>query len=163
VEDVLPFVRVAVSRSSSYNSNAIQGCIHKAMVEVLHIPEGDHFQVISHHESWELVYDKSFLGIERTDGIIFIQITLAAGRDAERKKALYGRIATLLCAECGVRPEDVFITLLEIPPENFSFGSGQAQFADLLPPHLSSPATFPQPRDGSDSGITWGPAGSQPA
>ncbi|MPZ84869.1 MAG: hypothetical protein GEV28_32605 [Actinophytocola sp.] len=64
-------------------------------------------------------------------------ITLAAGRGTEQKKALYGRIAELLAAECGVRPADVFITLLEIPPENFSFGEGQAQFADQLPPHLA--------------------------
>jgi hypothetical protein len=28
---------------------------------------------------------------------------------------------------------DVFITLLEIPPQNFCFGNGQAQFADRLP------------------------------
>ena len=35
-----------------------------------------------------------------------------------------------------MRPEDVIVNLLEVLPENFSFGNGEAQFADALPPHL---------------------------
>lgn len=133
----MPFVRIMLRKSTPGDPRAIGDCVHRALVEALGVPEGDHFQVIGRHEADEIVYDRSFLGIERTDGIVFIQITLAAGRGTQRKKALYRRIAELLAAECGVRPADVFITLLEIPPENLSFGEGQAQFADRLPPHLA--------------------------
>jgi phenylpyruvate tautomerase PptA (4-oxalocrotonate tautomerase family) len=133
----MPYVRIALGRSAAGHPRAVGDCVHRALGEALGVPEGDHFQVISRHDADEIVYDPSFLGIERTDGIVFIQITLAAGRRTEQKQALYARIAELLAAECGVRPADVFITLLEIPPENFSFGDGRAQFADQLPPHLA--------------------------
>jgi phenylpyruvate tautomerase PptA (4-oxalocrotonate tautomerase family) len=134
----VPFVRIMLNRSAAGDVRAIGDRVHRALVEALGVPEGDHFQVIGRHEADEIVYDPSFLGIERTDGIVFVQITLATGRGVEQKKALYGRITELLAAECGFRPADVFITLLEIPPENFSFGEGQAQFADRLPPHLAA-------------------------
>ncbi len=133
----MPFVRIDLGRSAARDLSAVGNCVHRALVETLGVPEGDHFQVITGHEPDEIVYDPSFLGIRRTGGIVYIQITLAVGRDTELKKALYRRISELLDAECAVRPADVFITLLEIPSENFSFGEGQAQYADQLPPHLA--------------------------
>jgi 4-oxalocrotonate tautomerase len=135
----MPFVRIWLDTSVHTEPGVIGECVHRGMVDALGVPEGDHFQVISRQGPGELVYDRSFLGFDRTDGIVFIQILLAAGRDVHRKKALYLTITELLSAVCGVRPDDVFITLVEIPPENFSFGGGQAQFADKLPPHLAQP------------------------
>jgi 4-oxalocrotonate tautomerase len=116
----------------------IGDCIHRALVETLHIPHGDRFQLITRHDDREIIYDRSFPDVDRSDSFILIQITLAAGRDREQKKELYAGIAALLSSECDVRPADIFITLTEVPPENFSFGNGQAQFADRLPPHLAS-------------------------
>jgi 4-oxalocrotonate tautomerase len=60
---------------------------------------------------------------------VFIQITLNVGRSLELKKALYARMAELLKQNPGVRPEDVFINLTEVPRENWSFGNGIAQYA----------------------------------
>jgi len=106
------------------------------MVKAIGIPEGDRFQVITEHGA-ELVYDPDYLQIHRTDGIIIIQITLAAGRTLEKKRALYKIIAEFLVAEHGVRPEDVFINLVETSMENWSFGNGICQYADTPPPHLA--------------------------
>ncbi|MFC9241593.1 tautomerase family protein [Streptomyces decoyicus] len=117
--------------------------MHRAMMEALKIPEGDRFQVVTEHDPGEIVYDRSFLGIERSDGIIMIQITLAAGRNREAKTALYGTIVKLLSGELDVRPDDVFVSLLEAPTENFSFGNGEAPFADQLPPHLQQAQEAP--------------------
>ncbi len=64
-----------------------------------------------------------------SDGVIFIQITLNAGRTVEAKKALYARIAQLLREVPGVRPEDILVNLVEVPKENWSFGNGIAQYA----------------------------------
>jgi 4-oxalocrotonate tautomerase len=133
----MPFVRIALRRSHAADPRAIGDSVHRALIDVLGIPEADHFQVVDRYEADELVYDPSFLDVERTDGIVFVQITLAAGRNVEQKKALYARIAELLSADSGVRPGDVFVTLHEVPPENFSFGDGRAQYADQLPPHLA--------------------------
>ncbi|WP_431047190.1 tautomerase family protein [Streptomyces sp. P1-3] len=135
----MPFVRISLHTRGGDVARRVGDCVHRAMVETIRIPEGDRFQIVTEHDPGEIAYDPSFLGIERTDGIILIQITLAAGRSRETKTALYGVIVTLLSSELEVRPEDVFISLLEVPPENFSFGNGEAQFADRLPPHLRQP------------------------
>jgi 4-oxalocrotonate tautomerase len=132
----MPLVRISLKRSESEGfAERVGEAVHRAMVEAIGIPDGDHFQVITEHDEG-LVYDPTFLGINRTPGIVFIQITLAAGRSTDLKKKLYKTIADQLADSAGVRPEDVFISLLEVLPENFSFGNGEAQFADALPPHL---------------------------
>jgi phenylpyruvate tautomerase PptA (4-oxalocrotonate tautomerase family) len=134
----MPLVRISLNSASSEGFARRAGdCVHRAMVDALGIPDGDRFQIITEHDDG-IVYDPAYLDIERTSGIVIVQITLAAGRSVETKKALYRRVAELLSAELDVRPQDVFISLLEVAPENFSFGNGEAQYADRLPPHLQS-------------------------
>jgi len=99
------------------------------MVETINVPQLDRFQVITEHGSGGLIYDPSYLGINRTDDIVFIQITLNAGRTVDQKKALYAKIADLLANDPGIRPENVFINLVETAKENWSFGNGIAQYA----------------------------------
>jgi 4-oxalocrotonate tautomerase len=106
--------------------------VHRALVEALGVPEQDRFQVITEHEANELVYDRSYLGIPRTDGIVMIQITLSAGRPLEKKRRLYQRIAENLAYD-GVRPEDVLVNLVETAWENWSFGLGEASYAPAEP------------------------------
>ena len=57
-----------------------------------------------------------------------IDITFSSGRTLEQKRALYRRIADHL-AEIGVRREDVWIKLVEVARENWSFGNGIASYA----------------------------------
>ena len=99
------------------------------MVETINVPPQDRFQVITEHPDDGLIYDPSYLGINRTDDVVFIQITLNAGRTLDQKRALYKKIAELLSKETGVRPEDVVINLVEVPKENWSFGNGEAPYA----------------------------------
>lgn len=132
----MPLVRISLNRPASEDfGHRVGDCVHRAMVDAIGIPEGDRFQIVTEHDR-DIVYDPAFLGIERTAGIVIVQITLAAGRSREVKAGLYRRVVELLSADLDVRPQDVFINLLEVAPENFSFGNGEAQFADRLPPHL---------------------------
>ena len=133
----MPFVRISLKNSRSPRERqGIADCVHRAMVKAIGIPEGDRFQVITEHEA-DLIYDPDYLKIQRTDGIIVIQITIASGRTVNQKKALFKNIAELLAAEQAVRQEDVFINLVEVARENWSFGNGIAQYADAPPPHLA--------------------------
>jgi 4-oxalocrotonate tautomerase len=133
----MPFVRISLKNSRSHGErHGIADCVHRAMVKAIGIPEGDRFQIITEHEA-DLIYDPDYLNIQRTDGIVIIQITMASGRTVNQKKALFKNIAELLAAEQGVRQEDVFINLVEVARENWSFGNGIAQYADAPPPHLA--------------------------
>jgi phenylpyruvate tautomerase PptA (4-oxalocrotonate tautomerase family) len=132
----MPLVRISLNRASAASLKEIGIAIHQAMVETIGIPQQDRFQVFDLREAEELVYDPTFYDIQRSTGFMAIQITLARGRTTEVKKALYSRIATLLAADARVRPEDVFVSLLEVGAADFSLGNGRAQFAESLPPHL---------------------------
>ena len=126
----MPLVRIDLreGKSPEYRRQ-IGDLVYRAMRETINMPEHDRFQVITDHPAEGLIYDPSYLGINRTDGIVFIQITLNAGRTLEQKKALYSRIAELLVTESGIRPEDVLINLVECAKENWSFGNGIASYA----------------------------------
>lgn len=92
------------------------------------VPENDRFQIFQEHAPGTLIYDPGYLGVDRTDDFICIQITWNEGRTLEQKKALYAGIADGLHAAVGIRREDVFINLVEVKKENWSFGNGQAQY-----------------------------------
>jgi len=126
----VPLVRIALreGKSPAYR-RAIGDAVHRAMVEAVNAPPLDRFQVVTEHPADGLIYDPAYLGIERTDDVVLIQITLNAGRTVEQKKALYARIVELLAENPGVRPQDVLINLVEVPRENWSFGDGVAQYA----------------------------------
>jgi 4-oxalocrotonate tautomerase len=70
------------------------------------------------------------MNIERNDDLVILQITVSNTRNVEQKKALFARIAELLSQNPGLRREDVFINLVEVVKENWSFGNGIAQYAD---------------------------------
>lgn len=126
----MPFVRIdlAKGKPAEYRK-AIGEIIYAAMIETINVPADDKFQVIGEHPPEDLNFPKSYLGIEYSKDIVFIQITLNAGRTVEMKKAFYKRIADDLHTRLGIRREDVFINLVEVAKENWSFGNGVAQYA----------------------------------
>jgi phenylpyruvate tautomerase PptA (4-oxalocrotonate tautomerase family) len=136
----MPLVRISVRRDVPIATRrTISNAVQHAMVETINVPPNDRFHVFSEHDADALLYDPGYLGIRRDDGFLVIQITMALGRSVAQKKALYRRIADLV-AEHGVRQENVFISLLEVAKENWSFGNGKAQYADAPPAHLVTPA-----------------------
>jgi phenylpyruvate tautomerase PptA (4-oxalocrotonate tautomerase family) len=126
----MPLVRISLraGKPVSYRQSVADG-VHRAMVETIQVPPSDRFQIITEHPEDGLIYDSGYLGIERTDEVIFVQITLNAGRSTEQKRALFARIAEILAENPGVRRQDVLINLVEVARENWSFGEGKAQYA----------------------------------
>lgn len=108
---------------------AIFDGLYRAMRETFNVPEDDQFMTITEHDAASFRYGASYLGIARGDDLLFIQITANNTRTVEQKKALFRRIAELLGESPGVRPEDVFVSLVEVAKENWSLGNGLAQYA----------------------------------
>ncbi len=126
----MPLVRIDVLEEYTTEQKAALGDgVHRALVDAIGIPPLDRFQVIASHSPGNLVFDPTYLGIPRTAGVVFVQIAMSAGRTLEQKRALYQAIARNLAARPGVRPEDVFVNLVEVAKENWSFGNGIAQYA----------------------------------
>jgi phenylpyruvate tautomerase PptA (4-oxalocrotonate tautomerase family) len=125
----MPLVRIALRQRKPGLGKKIGEVIYRKMRETLNVPAKDNFQVITEHDSDGLIYDSSYLDIQRTDGIVIIHITLNEGRSLDLKKSFYKAVADTLHDELGVRREDVFINLVEVQKENWSFGNGIAQYA----------------------------------
>ena len=128
----MPLVRINLMQGRPVEfSRRVSEIVYQTMAEKLFIPAKDNFQIITQHDRNSLIYSIDYLGIQRTDGIIFIQITLSEGRMVEHKKAFFKRLAERLHQELQIRTEDVLINLIEVKKENWSFGNGIAQYADL--------------------------------
>jgi phenylpyruvate tautomerase PptA (4-oxalocrotonate tautomerase family) len=125
----MPLVRISLLRRKGEGfGRKVGDVVYRAMLDALNVPLKDKFQIITEHEPGTLVYDPDYLDIERGDGFIAIQITLSEGRSVETKKAFYRRVAEDLGRELDVRPQDVFVNLVEVKKENWSFGNGIAQY-----------------------------------
>jgi 4-oxalocrotonate tautomerase len=133
----MPLVRISLvkGKPEAYRRK-VGDAVHRALVETIDVPPLDRFQLLTEHEPGDLVYDSMYLGIARTSDIVVTQITLSAGRPLEKKRALYRRIADNLKAAVGLRGEDVWINLVEVAKENWSFGNGVASYA----PEVRMPA-----------------------
>jgi len=100
------------------------------MIEALAIPPDDRFQVITEHLPEALIYDPQYLGVHRSDRVVFVQITMSFGRKPQQKRKLYKRMAEILAQAPGLPPADLLINLVETSWENWSFGNGEAQYMD---------------------------------
>ena len=125
----MPLVRIDMPESIDPDTaRRIGEVVNDAMVGVINVPQGDKFQVIARHASPGLNLTTSYLGIPYSDKLVLVQITLSQGRSIDAKKALFKRIADDI-AKLGLRKEDVFINLVEVARENWSFGNGEMQYA----------------------------------
>lgn len=130
----MPLTRISLRRGkpAAYRQ-AIMESVYSAMRETFDVPEDDRFMTVSEHDAADFVYGAGYLGISRGDDLVIIQLTVSNTRSVAQKKALFRRIAERLADSPGVRPEDVFINLVEVAKENWSFGMGLAQYAQPLP------------------------------
>ena len=126
----MPLVRIDLRKNPDPDFARRAGdIVYAVMKATINVPDHDHFQVLTEHDANHLIYDAQYLGIARTDALLIVQITLNEGRTLEQKKLLYRGIADGLHEHLGVRREDVFINLVEVRKENWSFGNGLAQYA----------------------------------
>ncbi|KIF56493.1 4-oxalocrotonate tautomerase [Pseudomonas fluorescens] len=125
----MPLVRIDIRQNPDPTfARRIGEQVYAALRSCIDVPEHDNFQILNEHDGEHFVYDPQYLGIQRSDDVVFIQITISEGRSVEKKQLLFKTIAEGLHARLGIRLEDVFVNLLEVKKENWSFGNGVAQY-----------------------------------
>ncbi len=124
----MPFTRISLLRGKSPDYlKSLSDNFHRAMVESFSVPPDDRFQAIHQLEPGELVFDRAFLGISRSDDFVLFDITVGKPRTTEVKQAFYRRLVDLLSDAPGIRPEDVMIAVTTTERQDWSFGNGVAQ------------------------------------
>jgi 4-oxalocrotonate tautomerase len=124
----LAHISLRTGKTEAYRQAIFDG-VYGAMRDTFNVPEDDQFMLITEHDAANFRYGKTYLGVARSDDLVFIQITANNTRTVDQKQALFQRIAKLLVESPGIRPEDVFVNLVEVEKENWSLGNGLAQYA----------------------------------
>ncbi|TQM35415.1 tautomerase family protein [Pseudonocardia cypriaca] len=128
----MPLVRVDAVAADPQQLTAIGDALHAALVDAFGIPSDDRFQVLRGAGTDQVVYDPGYLGVQRDDGVVFVQVFLRRGRTDEQKRAFYRALAKH-AADAGVEPRNLFVALVENGLGDWSFGNGEAQYLDNPP------------------------------
>jgi 4-oxalocrotonate tautomerase len=127
----MPLVRISLHQGTSpaYRQALSEG-VHRALTESLAIPPDDRFQVITECAPENLIYDPGYLGVQRSDRVVFVEIIMSTGRKPQQKRKLFRRMVEILAESPGLRPQDLLVNLVEVSWENWSFGDGEAHYMD---------------------------------
>jgi len=80
-DPVMPLVRISLRQGTSAEyRQALSDGVPRAMIEAIAISADDRFQVITEYLPEALVYDPQYLGVRRSDHVVFVQITMSFGR-----------------------------------------------------------------------------------
>lgn len=126
----MPLVRIdLIQGQPESHRRAIGEAVYQALLSI-GVPEDDRFQIVTEHDPADFIFARSYLGVEHTGDLVIIQITLNEGRTTAQKQALYKAIAEGIKAATGLGAGDVFVSLVEVKRDNWSFGNGVAQYAE---------------------------------
>lgn len=125
----MPMVHISLLKGKSREHiRAIADGVHEALREAYKVPPDDRFQLIHQHDRGDFIYDPDYLGIHRTEDVVFIHIIAGNWRDTATKKALYKAIADRLQHNPGLRREDVQVIISSNERDEWSFGNGLASY-----------------------------------
>lgn len=125
----MPLIRICLRRGRpAADLSAIVDGVYRALRATFEVPEDDLFAVVHQHEAEEFLFDPHYFGFQRSAGLVMIQLTVANTRGVTQKKALYAAIADNLNRAPSLRPDDIFVNLVEVKREDWSFGGGIAQY-----------------------------------
>ena len=124
----MPLVRIDVQTGRTPEElRRLADVVQDVMLEVFAAPERDRYQIITEHPVGHIIAEDTNLGLERSDGLVVLQI-FQQGRSTAQKQAAFANLAQRLEFECGVRPEDLIISVMANTQADWSFGLGRAQF-----------------------------------
>jgi hypothetical protein len=84
----MPLVRIDLPQSIDADwAQKIGETINKAMMEVISVPNGDKFQVVTRHPPEGRNLTSEYLGIRYSNNLVLLQITLNQGSDSGAEKA----------------------------------------------------------------------------
>ena len=126
----MPLVRIDVQTGRTpAELRRLADVVQEVMLDAFAAPPRDRYQVISEHPVGHIIAEDTGLDLKRSDGVTVIQI-FQQGRSDEQKQAAYDQLAKRLDAECGLRPEDLIVSVSANERADWSFGLGRAQFLE---------------------------------
>ncbi len=121
----MPVMRISLRADTPADTRrAIADGAHRALVESLGVPEHDRFQVIQAFPAEAMIMDAGYLGVPRQN-VVLVEITLARGRNAEKKATLFAAMANRLAR----RPEGCAARTWRSPSSRMAARTGRSAMA----------------------------------
>ncbi|WP_230970099.1 tautomerase family protein [Nitrogeniibacter aestuarii] len=119
----MAIVRIDFSQHQSEQfGQSVSEVVHRTMQTVLGVPPSENFIVCQRYPEGSILHAPGECPPERLDRIVFIQITLNLGRSAELKNQFFAELSDSLVATVHLDPQNIYINLVEVARENWSFG-----------------------------------------
>jgi Tautomerase enzyme len=123
-------IHVVEGRYDEARIAKVSRAVQASLMNTLRVLPEDFYQLIFELPKSRFLHTLSFVGMHYTDDLIILDLTFIHGRPKETRLALLKDINRRVAAATGVSPDDMLITLYEVPGENTSFGQGEAQRAN---------------------------------
>ena len=124
-------IHVLEGRYDEGRLGKVSKAVQDALMSALGVPPEDFFQIIHILPRNQFRHTPSFLGLKYSDDLILLEVTFIAGRPKEKRAALLKAFNENVVSAAGISPDDLIVTLYEVPGENISFGQGLAQRAHI--------------------------------
>ncbi|HVI04839.1 MAG TPA: tautomerase family protein [Sphingomicrobium sp.] len=137
----MPFVKIHIleGRYDDARLDRMSNAIQQALRAELGMAPDELFHIIHLLQPAQFRHTRSFLGLNYSEDLIWLELTLIAGRVAKEKRlALLKALNDGVVDAAQISPDDLVITFFETAAENISFGRGIAQRADNSKPHSTS-------------------------
>ena len=100
---------------------------HKVVLEAFSVPERDRYQIVHENKAWQMVFQDTGLGFERTEKFVMLRV-FTSPRSDEQKQFFMKRLAEELHTVCGIEGNDLMISFISNNKGDWSFGYGEAQY-----------------------------------
>jgi 4-oxalocrotonate tautomerase len=125
----MPLVTITASHLVSDDEIVVvSDLVHEALVSEFGIGATDKFHILLPASTGvRVVHPPSHQGIVYSDRIVIVQVVANNTRTESQKQRLCAAINSRTVAALSFRPEDIIISLHDVPPENWSFGRHGSQ------------------------------------
>ena len=137
----MPFVKIHLleGRYDDARLDGVSNAIQQALRTELGASPDELFQIIYLLQPRQFRHTRSFLGLSYSDDLIWLELTLIAGRlPKEKRFGLLNALNDGVVDAAHISPDDLLITFFETAAENISFGRGLAQRVDNSKPYSRS-------------------------
>src|SRR6266508_4385966 len=93
----------------------VSTAVQNGLMSALGIPPDDFFQIIHILPRSQFLHTPSFLGLKYSDDLIILEVTFISGRPKEKRLGLLKALNDGVVAAAGISPDDLMMTLYEVP------------------------------------------------
>ena len=106
---------------------ALLDATHRVVLDTLHVPQRDRYQIVHEHKASHVRFEDTGLGIARSNKFVLVHV-FTRPHATELKTAFYRNLCDDLQRSCNISPSDVMVSIFGNTDEDWSFGLGRAQF-----------------------------------